>query len=183
MFYYITVHLLKLSHPVLGNLLARFAPGNTSLSHSCPAQLPWSAFTSKPTLAERSTFQPAGWVMAGMKVPHIVPPRWVNVTGWQTKPKSAATSQQRLVTAVDLVCSIKMSEPGPGRKAEVQADRPGGDLIGAYHCPLPLEERHPPCLWHFTCQPSVAQGQSQKGWPWVAQAPLESCYAEQDSDM
>lgn len=66
-------------------------------------------------------------VMAGMRVPS---PRWVKVKGWQTKPKSAATSQQWLVTATDPVCSIKMSGPGawqegwgPGRQVWSGPDR------------------------------------------------------------
>lgn len=58
----------------------------------------------------------------------------LKVTGCQTKPKSAATSQLWLVTAIDLVCSIKMSGPGPGRKSEGPSRQVCRGLIGVHHC-------------------------------------------------
>lgn len=58
----------------------------------------------------------------------------LKVTGCQMKPKSAATSQLWLVTAIDLVCSIKMSGPGPGRKSEGPSRQVCRGLIGVHHC-------------------------------------------------
>lgn len=66
--------------------------------------------------------------MTGIKMPQL------KVTGCQTKPKSAATSQLWLVTAIDLVCSIKMSGPGPGRKSEGPSRQVCRGLIGVHHC-------------------------------------------------
>lgn len=66
--------------------------------------------------------------MTGIKMPQL------KVTGCPTKPKSAATSQLWLVTAIDLVCSIKMSGPGPGRKTEGPSRQVCRGLIGVHHC-------------------------------------------------
>lgn len=66
--------------------------------------------------------------MTGIKMPQL------KVTGCQMKPKSAATSQLWLVTAIDLVCSIKMSGPGPGRKSEGPSRQVCRGLIGVHHC-------------------------------------------------
>lgn len=106
-------------------------------------------------------------VMAGVKVPLSLP----SLSESHRMADEAQISSSISAVACYLrnpVCSIKMSGPGPGRKAEVQADRSGRGLIGVHHCPLHLEECHPPCLWHLTYQPYATQRRGRKGgqgWP------------------
>lgn len=154
MFYYIMLHLSETFSAT--SRLSSHLPAITATFLLCTAALICIYFQTKTNGKVSIPARRLG-VMAGIKVPPIPPSNGrVKVTGLQSLPKSAATSLQWLVIATDPVCSIKMSGPRPGRKAEVRAGRSGGGLIVVHHCPLHLEECHLACLWHFAYQPCVA---------------------------
>lgn len=96
--------------------------------------------------------------MAGMKVPLSLPSlsgsHRVAAGGQIGSDISAVTCYRHGSGALNqnVRAHTRAFLPGVGR--------PGGGLIGVCHCPLLIEECHPPCLWHFPWQPCFTQGQS-----------------------